>query len=88
MSRSFHTLLFCTRAGVGIYRSTEGFLFVAIYPRKKKPHGEEDEDSDGELVREEEGTDDRREHVGCGVAVFLKKRKIDFPLSFSIKSSP
>ena len=36
-------------------------------------HGEEDEDSDGELIGEEEGADDRREHVGCGIAVFLKK---------------
>ena len=48
------------------------FLFIAIYSREKQQHGEEDKGSDGKLVREEEGTDNCSEHVGCGVAVFLK----------------
>ena len=76
MSRSFHTLLFCTRAGVGIYRNTEGFLFIAIYPSKQEAHREEDEDCDCELVREEEGAYHRSKDVGCGVAVLLIQDKV------------
>ena len=47
-------------------------LFIAIYPREKEQHGKENEDSNVELVGEEQGADNCREHVGCGVAVFLK----------------
>ena len=43
----------------------EGFLFIAIYSREQERHGEEDEDGDGELVGEEDGADNRSEHICC-----------------------
>ena len=76
----FKTLLYFTRAGVRFHWDSEGFLFIAIYPRKQEAHGEEDEDCDGELVREEEGADHCGEHVGCGVAVLLRKEGLTYGL--------
>ena len=43
----------------------EGFLFIAIYSREQERHGEEDEACDGELVGEEDGADNGREHIRC-----------------------
>ena len=72
----FKTLLYFTRAGVRFHWDSEGFLFIAIYPRKQEAHREEDEDCDCELVREEEGADHCSKDVGCGVAVLLIQDKV------------
>ena len=49
----------------------ETLLLIEINPCEQQPHGQEDEDRDLELVREEKGADDGSEHVGRGGAVVL-----------------
>ena len=49
----------------------EALLLVQINPCEEQPHGQQDEDCDLELVREEDGADDGGEHVGRGRAVLL-----------------
>ena len=49
----------------------EALLLVEINPYEQQPHGQEDEDRDLELVREEDGADEGGEHVGRGGAVLL-----------------
>ena len=49
----------------------EALLLVQIDPCEQQSHGQQDEDRDLELVREEDGADDGGEHVGRGRAVLL-----------------
>ena len=44
---------------------------VDEYSSTEQEQGQEDVEGEGELVREEEAGDDRREHVGHGHAVLL-----------------
>ena len=59
--------LFVTLLGIGI----KALFLVQVDTSEEKPHGEEDEDGDPELVREEESTQHRSEHVGSGRAVLF-----------------